>query len=163
MSQKDTLQSQEIGNVKIQLLMMERFAIAIVGILILVIEPFFNQDCLNRTMKIEGCSAIDGQILSYCNRNAECVYNVKENGIPENWNCPAEFYGTKDGCDCECGVVDPDCIGNNECHCNGEIEITSIQGTIVIYSIFVSTFFLTSFKFFSEYCGICLKKILKRD
>jgi hypothetical protein len=141
---------------------MERFAIVVVVILILVKEIISNKDCLNRTTKIEGCPPRDGEVLSYCNRNSECVYNLKENGIPENWNCPAEFYGTNDGCDCECGAVDPDCFNNNECHCKGEIEITSIHGTIVVYTIFVSTLFFTFFKFFTEYCGICLKKISKR-
>ncbi|HVJ21294.1 MAG TPA: putative metal-binding motif-containing protein [Polyangiaceae bacterium] len=28
---------------------------------------------------------------------------------PANWTCPAAYYGTSDGCDCGCGVVDPDC------------------------------------------------------
>ena len=28
---------------------------------------------------------------------------------PEGWTCNANFYGTADGCDCGCGVVDPDC------------------------------------------------------
>ncbi|MBX7080199.1 MAG: hypothetical protein K1X88_13475 [Nannocystaceae bacterium] len=29
---------------------------------------------------------------------------------PEGWVCPAQFYGTNDGCDCGCGVTDPDCV-----------------------------------------------------
>ncbi len=28
---------------------------------------------------------------------------------PDGWVCPAQFYGTNDGCDCGCGVLDPDC------------------------------------------------------
>lgn len=28
---------------------------------------------------------------------------------PKEWVCPDAFYGTNDGCDCGCGVVDPDC------------------------------------------------------
>jgi hypothetical protein len=30
---------------------------------------------------------------------------------PVGWNCPTDYYGTADGCDCGCGVVDPDCAG----------------------------------------------------
>ena len=25
------------------------------------------------------------------------------------WSCPASYFGTRDGCDCECGDYDPDC------------------------------------------------------
>ncbi|MBI5509599.1 MAG: hypothetical protein HY903_12675 [Deltaproteobacteria bacterium] len=31
-----------------------------------------------------------------------------ESGIP-GWHCNADYYGTDDGCDCGCGLVDPDC------------------------------------------------------
>jgi hypothetical protein len=29
---------------------------------------------------------------------------------PEGWICPPEFFGSADGCDCGCGIPDPDCI-----------------------------------------------------
>ena len=29
--------------------------------------------------------------------------------IPEAWTCNAAFFGSKDGCDCNCGAWDPDC------------------------------------------------------
>ena len=29
--------------------------------------------------------------------------------VPPTWTCNALFYGSKDGCDCECGAWDPDC------------------------------------------------------
>ena len=28
---------------------------------------------------------------------------------PSSWTCFEGFYGVDDGCDCECGAVDPDC------------------------------------------------------
>jgi lysophospholipase L1-like esterase len=31
---------------------------------------------------------------------------------PEDWNCAYSWYGTDDGCDCGCGVIDPDCNGD---------------------------------------------------
>jgi hypothetical protein len=29
--------------------------------------------------------------------------------VPATWMCNPLFYGSKDGCDCECGAWDPDC------------------------------------------------------
>ena len=29
--------------------------------------------------------------------------------LPDSWTCDASFYNSNDGCDCECGVWDPDC------------------------------------------------------
>jgi hypothetical protein len=29
--------------------------------------------------------------------------------VPATWRCNPLFYGSKDGCDCECGAWDPDC------------------------------------------------------
>eukprot|EP00492_Amphilonche_elongata_P003380 TRINITY_DN36_c0_g1_i3.p1 TRINITY_DN36_c0_g1~~TRINITY_DN36_c0_g1_i3.p1 ORF type:complete len:520 (+),score=118.50 TRINITY_DN36_c0_g1_i3:41-1561(+) len=33
----------------------------------------------------------------------------EETTIPDGWICLAAYYGTGDGCDCACGVIDPDC------------------------------------------------------
>lgn len=30
--------------------------------------------------------------------------------IPHDWLCPPEYYAAADGCDCDCGAVDPDCV-----------------------------------------------------
>jgi hypothetical protein len=30
---------------------------------------------------------------------------------PTGWVCTAAWYGTDDGCDCGCGIPDPDCAG----------------------------------------------------
>ncbi len=32
-----------------------------------------------------------------------------ETPAPSGWTCNAEYYDAADGCDCECGAVDPDC------------------------------------------------------
>lgn len=29
--------------------------------------------------------------------------------VPETWTCPADTYHFDDGCDCDCGEIDPDC------------------------------------------------------
>lgn len=38
--------------------------------------------------------------------------------IPAEWTCNPEYYGTLDGCDCECGAPDPDCdLGQQVLNC----------------------------------------------
>eukprot|EP00004_Rigifila_ramosa_P002996 TRINITY_DN130_c0_g1_i1.p1 TRINITY_DN130_c0_g1~~TRINITY_DN130_c0_g1_i1.p1 ORF type:complete len:1711 (-),score=272.24 TRINITY_DN130_c0_g1_i1:46-5178(-) len=34
---------------------------------------------------------------------------IRPSEVPETWTCTASFYNAKDGCDCNCGAVDPDC------------------------------------------------------
>ena len=29
------------------------------------------------------------------------------------WECPLSYYGLSDGCDCDCGIWDPDCDADN--------------------------------------------------
>lgn len=35
--------------------------------------------------------------------------SVRDISVPANWTCPPLFYSSFDGCDCGCGVHDPDC------------------------------------------------------
>ena len=35
-------------------------------------------------------------------------------GPPDTWTCDLDYYGTEDGCDCNCGAYDPDCDGPPE-------------------------------------------------
>lgn len=40
------------------------------------------------------------------------------NGGPAaGWTCPATYYGSDDGCDCGCGVLDPDCADGTSASC----------------------------------------------
>lgn len=36
---------------------------------------------------------------------------------PAGWTCPANYFGTDDGCDCGCGVLDPDCADATVASC----------------------------------------------
>ena len=36
------------------------------------------------------------------------IFDTEET-VPYEWTCDHSFYGTGDGCDCECGAWDPDC------------------------------------------------------
>lgn len=50
---------------------------------------------------------------TYDNNILQLAVTIEEGGDvpgpPPEWVCPAQFFGTDDGCDCGCGVVDPDC------------------------------------------------------
>ncbi len=35
-----------------------------------------------------------------------------KSNVPAGWKCPSSAYGTSDGCDCGCGVLDPDCFSS---------------------------------------------------
>lgn len=30
--------------------------------------------------------------------------------VPDEWTCNPSFFNVQDGCDCECGAPDPDCL-----------------------------------------------------
>lgn len=32
---------------------------------------------------------------------------------PASWSCDPKKYAAKDGCDCNCGAFDPDCLGTS--------------------------------------------------
>jgi hypothetical protein len=57
-----------------------------------------DPDCDVPGQRVFRCG--DGQT---CDAAGRCV----EGG--GTWFCPASYYGTRDGCDCECGAYDPDC------------------------------------------------------
>lgn len=46
-----------------------------------------------------------------CNEVDDCDDGSDERGCgsSEDWTCPFNWFGTNDGCDCGCGVRDPDC------------------------------------------------------
>jgi lysophospholipase L1-like esterase len=41
------------------------------------------------------------------------VSSALEADALQDWTCPEDYYGTDDGCDCGCGVIDPDCFGDS--------------------------------------------------
>jgi hypothetical protein len=57
-----------------------------------------DPDCDVPGQRVFRCG--DGQT---CDAAGQCV----DGG--GTWFCPASYYGTSDGCDCECGAYDPDC------------------------------------------------------
>merc|ERR1719378_1663157 len=46
---------------------------------------------------------------------------------PAGWTCNPEYYDTQDGCDCECGIYDPDCDGVQS---SGEVSSPTLYGCV---------------------------------
>jgi hypothetical protein len=92
-----------------------------------------------------GCGAPDPDCEGYadcmtplCNA-AECVICHDASGrvVPcdnaiKNWTCDPQRYGSKDGCDCGCGVMDPDCAPQG-CKDLGCRDAACQRCTIAIY------------------------------
>jgi hypothetical protein len=52
-----------------------------------------------------------------CNATCDNLDLTGCTGGPAGWTCPAEYYGADDGCDCGCGVIDPDCADGTVASC----------------------------------------------
>ncbi|MDW8361209.1 MAG: serine protease [Myxococcales bacterium] len=60
-----------------------------------------DPDCDVPGQRVYGCT--EGQS---CDASGRCTDAPAGGGV---WLCSPEYYGTSDGCDCECGTRDPDC------------------------------------------------------
>jgi hypothetical protein len=47
-----------------------------------------------------------------------CFVAHPSGGGPPGWTCSGEYYGTGDGCDCGCGIIDPDCTDGTLASCD---------------------------------------------
>ncbi|MCO4762117.1 MAG: hypothetical protein KC502_11470 [Myxococcales bacterium] len=60
--------------------------------------------CVGKTCGPDGCGGTCGKACAStdtCSEHGHCV--------PKAWTCGADSYAAMDGCDCGCGVPDPDC------------------------------------------------------
>jgi hypothetical protein len=73
------------------------------------------------------CRGLSSGTLCWWNeyRAGECrgelergCYYARPSGGPPGWTCRAEYYGTGDGCDCGCGVIDLDCADGTVGSCD---------------------------------------------
>jgi hypothetical protein len=53
--------------------------------------------------------------------------------VPEGWTCVPQYYGAADGCDCGCGVRDPDCADDTLASC----DYCGVEGSCSPLSPFV--------------------------
>jgi len=63
-----------------------------------------DPDCVKTPAPAYGC--YDGP-FPFCTDNGGCDYNTTN--VPVLWSCNPLWYGSGDGCDCNCTVWDPDC------------------------------------------------------
>jgi len=83
-------------------------------------DPDCDRDALILSGNIVyGCGAYNDSTTFSCIKPlGTCI----EIDIPNTWVCDPSFYNAFDGCDCNCGVQDPDCSDNTEviygCPCN---------------------------------------------
>eukprot|EP01114_Cavostelium_apophysatum_P013188 TRINITY_DN3132_c0_g1_i5.p1 TRINITY_DN3132_c0_g1~~TRINITY_DN3132_c0_g1_i5.p1 ORF type:complete len:1448 (-),score=345.98 TRINITY_DN3132_c0_g1_i5:8-4351(-) len=40
------------------------------------------------------------------------IFNIRI--VPPSWTCNENYYGSNDGCDCQCGAPDPDCLDGTQ-------------------------------------------------
>jgi cysteine-rich repeat protein len=68
--------------------------------------------CGNGTLDFgEQCD--DGNLTNFDGCSSTCVIET-----PGQWTCEPSYYGTDDGCDCGCGILDPDCPSLSSSACD---------------------------------------------
>ncbi len=64
------------------------------------------------------CSSASSTACAYCADSGSCASscsaisstnNATCTNVPAGWRCAPALYGSGDGCDCGCGIKDPDC------------------------------------------------------
>ncbi len=69
----------------------------------------FDPDCADGT--VGSCEFCDN--IGSCALGGDCSFIDPDDNavcIETAWTCDPGFYGTNDGCDCGCGIFDPDCV-----------------------------------------------------
>ncbi len=67
----------------------------------------YDPDCDSPWLRLLNCEA--GQT---CDDDGECTGDADDR-VPDGWSCTDGWYDTDDGCDCNCGIRDPDCSDAN--------------------------------------------------
>ncbi len=77
--------------------------------------------------ELDGAACTDfsftGGILA-CTTSCLYDYTGCTSGVA-GWTCDPSFYGNSDGCDCGCGIVDPDCTDSTSASCDYCADIGS--------------------------------------
>eukprot|EP01105_Mastigella_eilhardi_P008505 TRINITY_DN2061_c0_g1_i18.p1 TRINITY_DN2061_c0_g1~~TRINITY_DN2061_c0_g1_i18.p1 ORF type:complete len:1315 (-),score=237.47 TRINITY_DN2061_c0_g1_i18:455-4399(-) len=56
-----------------------------------------DPDCTDEDLPISGCN----EAAAICGPTGDCTL--------DGWTCDVSYYDAGDGCDCKCGIIDPDC------------------------------------------------------
>jgi hypothetical protein len=70
----------------------------------------YDIDCDNTANpKWNNCGSSYNCTTATSNPAGDYTCGYEPAGVPNGWTCPGTWYDTNDGCDCGCGVEDPDC------------------------------------------------------
>ncbi|OIP40078.1 MAG: hypothetical protein AUK47_09070 [Deltaproteobacteria bacterium CG2_30_63_29] len=75
-----------------------------------------DPDC-GLTSSTRGCAALE-----------KCVSGQCVPSLPPEWTCEPSFYDARDGCDCLCGVQDPDCAFPDQVVFNCNEGVSCVEG-----------------------------------
>ena len=72
-----------------------------------VCEPY----CGSRVCGSDGCGGSCGtcDTNETCTSSGQCKWDGAGTTPPPEWHCNAAYWDAGDGCDCNCGALDPDC------------------------------------------------------
>jgi hypothetical protein len=89
------------------------------------IDPDNNAVCASTCGDdiVEGGEECDGSDNSAC--PGEYCVGCQCSGVPVEWTCNPNYYGAGDGCDCGCGIIDPDCLDATV----GSCQFCNVQGS----------------------------------
>ena len=79
------------------------------------------------------------QFVFNCGFDEVCVDGVCLRDIPEGWTCAPESFDTNDGCDCNCGVDDQDCL-SFECDDDNSLPFIVVPAISFVVLIVVGIF-----------------------
>lgn len=95
-----------------------------------------DPDCADASLDQTGC-APGGE----CQADGVCSIS-----LPDGWDCRRRFYGSGDGCDCNCGARDPDCddpeqaiygcVAGSACLADGSCELPVPTGWVCDVSVY---------------------------
>ncbi|MBN2724737.1 MAG: hypothetical protein JXR95_11760 [Deltaproteobacteria bacterium] len=78
-----------------------------------------GESCDGSDLGENDCTTVPGESFDVgtLSCNADCTFNTT--ACTESiWTCDSSYYGTGDGCDCGCGIIDPDCADSTINSCN---------------------------------------------
>jgi hypothetical protein len=95
-----------------------------------VVDPDCADDSAASCLRCPSCIEPEES----CAGSAKVV--ADDNSSCSGWLCPSGFYGTDDGCDCGCGILDPDCPSDDPVECDfcsacGDPNVTCSDSTLV--------------------------------
>lgn len=71
--------------------------------------------CHDEGCTTPGCRTSACDVRHGCGPGVTSAEDTCAGSLPAKWKCPWAKYGSGDGCDCGCGLIDPDCAASAGC------------------------------------------------